>query len=59
MPQIYEECDRVVAGFAVMRRGYRMQYMSAQAVCEDPANAIFLGCARPDERELKTQVRGA
>lgn len=49
MPQIYEECDRAVAGSALMRRGYRMQYMSVQTIwirCEDLANVIFLGCAR-------------
>lgn len=53
MPQIYEECDRVVAGFALMRKGYRTQYMSARVIwmrCGDPANAIFLECARPDHR---------
>lgn len=54
MPQIYKGCDHVVAGFAWMRRGYRMQYMNARAIWmryEDPASVIFLGCARQDHHQ--------
>lgn len=54
MPQIYEECDHVVAGFALIRKGYRTQYMNARVIwmrCEDPASAIFLECARQDHHQ--------
>lgn len=37
-----------------MRKVYRTQYMNARAIwmrCEDPASAIFLGCARQDHHQ--------
>lgn len=54
MPLIYKGGDHVVAGFVSMGRGYRMQYMNAQAIWMyygDPASVIFLGCARQDHHQ--------
>lgn len=53
MPRKHRECDRAVAGFALMRKGYHMLYTSARIIgmgSEDPASVIFLDCARPEER---------